>query len=124
LKRLNDEHGHLLGDRVIAAFADTLRCTVGDQGTVCRFGGDAFAVICPATDHTTAARIAERARQAVEQNVRVHAEGARTLTCTCSIGVATHDGDTFESADQVVKAAWRNCVRTHRSLSAVGCSRF
>ena len=125
-KLFNDAHGHALGDRVLVVFADTLRRTVGEQGTVFRYGGEEFVIVCPATDRTTAVRVAEEARQAVEQSAEIKSEDGRVLTLTCSIGVATHVGGTFDSAEQLVKAAdegvyaakaaGRNCVRTHESL--------
>ena len=71
-KSFNDTHGHALGDRVLVVFAETLRRTVGDQGTVFRYGGEEFAVVCPNTDRTTAARLAEQSRHAVEEDARGH----------------------------------------------------
>ena len=125
-KRFNDTHGHALGDRVLVVFAETLRRTVGDQGTVFRYGGEEFTIVCPNTDRATAARLAEQVRRAVEENTEISAEDGRTLTLTCSIGVATHAGDAFQSVEQLVhaadegvyaaKAAGRNGVRTHWSL--------
>ena len=125
-KRFNDTHGHALGDRVLVVFAETLRRTVGDGGTVFRYGGEEFTIVCPNTDRTTAASLVELVRRAVEENTEISAEDGRTLTTTCSIGVATHAGDTFESVEQLVhaadegvyaaKAAGRNGVRTHCSL--------
>ena len=125
-KRFNDTHGHALGDRVLVVFAETLRRTVGDQGTVFRYGGEEFTIVCPNTDRATAARIAEQVCRAVEQNTEISAEDGRALTVTCSIGVATHSGDSFKSVEQLVhaadeavyaaKAAGRNAVRTHWSL--------
>ena len=125
-KRFNDTHGHALGDRVLVVFAETLRRTVGDHGSVFRYGGEEFTAVCPSTDRPTAARIAEQVRRAVEENTEISAEDGRTLTLTCSIGVATHTGGTFESVEQLVhaadeavyaaKAAGRNSVRTHWSL--------
>ena len=125
-KRFNDTHGHALGDQVLVVFAETLRRTVGDQGTVFRYGGEEFTIVCPNTDRTTAARIAEQLCRAVEQSAEISAEDGRALTVTCSIGVATHAGDSFESVERLVhaadaavyaaKAAGRNGVRTHWSL--------
>lgn len=125
-KRFNDTHGHALGDRVLIVFAETLRHAAGDQGTVFRYGGEEFTIVCPNTDRTTAATMAERVRRAVEENTEISAEDGDTLTVTCSIGVATHTGDTFESVERLVHAAdeavyaakadGRNGVKTHWSL--------
>ncbi len=125
-KRFNDTYGHALGDRVLVVFAETLRRTVGDLGAVFRYGGEEFTTICPNADGSTATMIAERACRAVEENTAISAEDGLTLKVTCSIGVATHAGDTFESVEQLVhaadeavyaaKAAGRNRVKTYSSL--------
>ncbi len=72
-------------------------------------------------DSQAAAQIAEQTRRAVEDQARVYDDDGRQRSITCSIGVATHTGDTFDrcplwvrAADQGVyaaKAAGRNCVR-------------
>lgn len=104
-KKFNDTHGHAVGDRVLVQFARTLQEAVGDRGEVFRYGGEEFAVVCPAADRKAAATIAEEARQAVEGKARVEDDEGQELSITCSIGVATHDGTHFASAEQLVKAA-------------------
>ena len=125
-KRINDVHGHPFGDRMLVVFATTLSDAVGGRGTVFRYGGEEFAVVCPDTDRGAATQIAESARNAVESDARVSTDDGGAVTVTCSIGVATHGGETFETADQWLKAAdeslyaaksaGRNCVRAHWSL--------
>ena len=127
-KKFNDTHGHAVGDKVLIVFAETLRTTVGDQGKVFRYGGEEFALACPGVDGPTAAQLAENARCAVEGNARVTGDTGQELRITCSIGVATHTGDTFarpnllvKAADQGVyaaKAAGRNCVRVWSATGA------
>ena len=121
-KSFNDTHGHAVGDRVLVVFANTLQSAVGDHGRVFRYGGEEFAIVCPATDAESATQLAERTRCAVADQARVgRHDDERELCITCSIGVATHTGVTFDrvgqllkAADQGVyaaKAAGRNCVR-------------
>lgn len=126
-KRFNDAHGHDLGDRVLVVVAETLRSSIGDHGTVFRYGGEEFAIVCPATSCQAAIDLAEQARASVESRPLTRAGDPLTLSVTCSIGVATHAGDTFERADQLIKAAdeavyaakaaGRNCVRARKSQS-------
>lgn len=104
-KKFNDTHGHALGDEVLVAFAQTLADAVGDQGTVFRYGGEEFAIVCPATDRKAAAALAEACRAAVQDKARVTTEEGQELSITCSIGVACHDGRFFASAAQFIKAA-------------------
>jgi len=48
-KKVNDTHGHLVGDKVIKYVADTLSTLINDQGTASRFGGEEYAVLLPNT---------------------------------------------------------------------------
>ena len=87
-----------------------------------RYGGEEFAIVCPTSDAESASQLAERTRRAVADQARVgRHDDAEELSVTCSIGVATHAGDTFARAEQLLKAAdegvyaakaaGRNCVR-------------
>ncbi|HVI02553.1 MAG TPA: GGDEF domain-containing protein [Enhygromyxa sp.] len=66
-KRVNDEHGHLVGDRTLAAVGRALREHSRRSDLVARYGGEEFAVLCPDTDCETGLRVAERLRVAIEQ---------------------------------------------------------
>ncbi|MCC6580091.1 MAG: HDOD domain-containing protein [Phycisphaeraceae bacterium] len=119
-KKFNDTYGHQTGDRVLVEVAGVLTDKVGDTGLVARYGGEEFAVILPRMDRVSAARKAEELRGAIERNAVTSDEG-KALTVTVSIGVATHDGTFFTSAEQFIRAAdqgvyaakgaGRNCVR-------------
>jgi len=121
-KLFNDTHGHAVGDQVLAVFAATLEKASGNTGMVFRYGGEEFAIICPATDRKSAAQFAEHTRKTVEAEAKVTKEDdGEVLGVTCSIGVACHDGSTFAKAEMLVKASdqgvyaakksGRNCVR-------------
>ena len=122
-KTFNDTHSHALGDRVLVAFAKTLQKATSERGQVFRYGGEEFAIVCPGANGMSVTQIAEQARRAVETDARVNDDGGGQLCVTCSIGVATQTGDTFDNADKLVKAAdqalydakssGRNCVRTY-----------
>lgn len=120
LKRLNDTHGHLVGERSIAETGRRLGAIVRDAGgVVSRFGGDEFSACVPGLCAIDAAQLGERMRAAVgEQPVQ---SGSLTVQPTMSIGFAcAEDGAaTAESltrrADEALyraKAAGRNCVRS------------
>jgi diguanylate cyclase (GGDEF)-like protein/PAS domain S-box-containing protein len=117
-KRVNDEHGHIAGDRVLQETARILQATVRLADTVARWGGEEFAVLLPETGMGDAAQFAERLRQRLGDIVH-HLPGGVTLSVTCSIGVAQFDSvslsDTafFASADTALfqaKAEGRNRV--------------
>jgi diguanylate cyclase (GGDEF)-like protein len=59
-KRINDVHGHGVGDEVLRLLGDTLRSCVRPNDIVCRLGGEEFGVIMSACDELDAQRVAER----------------------------------------------------------------
>ena len=59
-KRVNDVHGHGVGDELLRMLADALRTCVRPDDVVCRLGGEEFGVIMHACDGEDATRVAER----------------------------------------------------------------
>jgi diguanylate cyclase (GGDEF)-like protein len=87
-KRVNDEHGHLVGDQVLRAVAEVLTNGVRDGDLVGRFGGEEFVALLPGADNGESARVAERLRDHVARLV-VPVQTGLTVCVTVSIGVAT-----------------------------------
>jgi diguanylate cyclase (GGDEF)-like protein len=115
-KRINDEHGHLCGDEVLAAVGARLRQVLRRSDVRCRFGGDEFMIVLPETAAAGAARVGEWIRGEIEQ---IAVTGRDLVTPTISVGVATAAANEradglLERADRALytaKAAGRNCVR-------------
>jgi diguanylate cyclase (GGDEF)-like protein len=61
-KRVNDAHGHLVGDQVLVGVASMLRSQLREYDIVGRFGGEEFVVLLPAADIHEARQVAERLR--------------------------------------------------------------
>jgi two-component system cell cycle response regulator len=120
-KQVNDQHGHLVGDQVLAHVAELVQDGVRDEDVVARFGGEELAIILRAIPRADAVLLAERLRGLVASaSIRV---GDRPLVVTISIGVASFPlsargpvGDATEliaAADEALyraKAAGRNRV--------------
>jgi len=64
-KKINDTYGHLAGDRALEAVAQVLTAQSRTSDTVCRFGGEEFAIILPETTHANAQVVAERIRKKI-----------------------------------------------------------
>lgn len=104
-KRVNDTHGHLVGDLVLAAVARIFREELRAMDVACRIGGEEFLVICPNTDLTGALRCAERIRARVEA-APIEVSGKRHPV-TISLGAASRfdAGRTATSVEGLLKAA-------------------
>nr|BFE29405.1 GGDEF domain-containing protein [Actinomadura rugatobispora] len=85
-KRVNDTHGHLVGDEVLVGVATTLCGQLRDYDVVGRFGGEEFVVLLPGADTVEACRVAERLRGRVRRLAVPAEEG--TVGVTISVGVA------------------------------------
>ena len=98
-KRVNDERGHLEGDRVLKTTAETLAATFRSSDYVCRFGGEEFVVLLPNTDLENATMLAEKARDRIAAG-----NDDVTVTVTVTIGVAVYpdEASTAEALLQLV----------------------
>lgn len=98
-KRVNDTHGHEIGDAAIKSVAAVLGNAIRGGDVACRWGGEEFLCILKGADTSIATTIAERIRTAVEL-----AEIPVAGKVTVSVGIATWCA-TVPDAAHVVKAA-------------------
>ena len=120
LKKINDHHGHLLGEFVVGAVGRIIGELHAEEGRrATRFGGDEYQAILPGLDKAEALTIAEEVRRRVDEYAFEH-EGT-LADPTLSIGVAAYpeDGTTrnelTHAADEALyraKRAGGNAVRT------------
>ena len=101
-KSINDNLGHVPGDKLLRAVAARLAGSVRGADTVCRYGGDEFVVMLPEVEgRTMAAAAADKIRAALGEPEFV---GGYEIRMTASIGIALYpvDGKSYE---QLIKRA-------------------
>ena len=91
-KRVNDVHGHAVGDAVLRDLCACIDRSVRDEDALGRIGGEEFAITLPETTEAAAHALADRLRRTVKQLSFEGREGP--FSVTVSMGVATaHPGD-------------------------------
>ena len=84
-KRVNDVHGHGVGDELLCALADTVRACMRPDDVVCRLGGEEFGVIMRSCDGADAERVAMRLVQRLSE-LEVPGVGGLTVSIGLSLG--------------------------------------
>ena len=87
-KKVNDEHGHPAGDRVIRHVAQLLQANIRAVDRVARYGGEEFALLLPETGLSDALTALERLRCRIAETPCVIADPPLSLSVTVSLGVA------------------------------------
>jgi two-component system, cell cycle response regulator len=100
-KRVNDDHGHQLGDELLASFGSILSAVTRDHDLPFRYGGEEFALICPGTRAHDAAHVAERARSEFAHVTQEAPCGSRTV----SVGICGTDQLTVTCSGELIAAA-------------------
>ncbi len=105
-KKINDQYGHAVGDKVLRQFSDLLQESVREIDLVARYGGEEFVLLLNGVGIDTAEQVLERIRTSVER-MRVSSE---MIALTISVGIteyiALEAGEvTLERADKLLYAA-------------------
>ncbi|HEX8628446.1 MAG TPA: diguanylate cyclase [Catenuloplanes sp.] len=87
-KRVNDTHGHPVGDLVLVQAANQIRQVSRSSDIVARYGGEEFVILLPDTDETEAFELGERIRRALHRTPLRSPRGD-DIRMTGSVGVAT-----------------------------------
>ncbi len=103
-KDVNDQHGHVVGDKILIALADRLGRGLGPSATIVRYGGDEFVVLL---EKTGGLKQTEAVAEGILREIRepFRTEG-REIVISASIGAAVASGHEF-SLDDLVEAADR-----------------
>jgi diguanylate cyclase (GGDEF)-like protein len=101
-KKVNDTHGHHIGDQILVQLADILTKHARGSDIVCRFGGEEFLLLLPGTNADFARGRAEEIRQKAEVHLG-RLEG-HVVQVTLSIGIAVYP-DHGQERDDVIRKA-------------------
>ncbi|MCJ7602980.1 MAG: diguanylate cyclase [Desulfobulbaceae bacterium] len=125
-KRINDTHGHLVGDEMLVAITSLIAKHIREVDCLARFGGEEFIILAPdMTEMNARQLLAERIRSAVANEEFNILPGKQSLRITLSVGLSLYPTDAknekglIAAADQALYAAkysGRNQVRTFSEL--------
>jgi len=117
-KKINDNYGHLVGDRVLQTLSKLLASNIRKSDMVGRWGGEEFLIISMEKDLTKVLVFVEKLRALVDNH---HFKTVGHITCSFGVSHYTQ-GDSIDSllrrADVALyhaKNAGRNCVKTEKS---------
>ncbi|UCG77813.1 MAG: sensor domain-containing diguanylate cyclase [Nitrospirota bacterium] len=88
-KEINDQHGHLVGSKVLVELGQLLIKGLRSVDIVSRYGGDEFVIVLPQTSPTVATEIADRLRISINRHIFLKKDGLN-LKLTASFGIASY----------------------------------
>ncbi|MEY4754498.1 MAG: hypothetical protein RJA44_2173 [Pseudomonadota bacterium] len=127
-KRINDEHGHAVGDHVLVHLAELLRRQARSGDRLARMGGEEFLLLLPGADAQGSVQVARRVQEQLSARAVPIGEG-RSIGVSASLGVAVPiPGDTHvdvvlrrsDAALYLAKRSGRDRVVTQEELLARG----
>ncbi|MCF7222824.1 GGDEF domain-containing protein [Marilutibacter chinensis] len=93
-KQVNDEYGHLVGDRVLQSVASILRAVVGPEDLACRLGGDEFCLVVASGQRDDVMRVASYVARTAQDLLALGSdEGGTPIICPLSVGACLVEAD-------------------------------
>lgn len=107
-KSINDQYGHVAGDKVLYFFAHTIKSVLRSGDKVYRYGGEEFSVLLNRCNKEKAFAVADKIRSKIEQSHLIYS--GQTIKMTVSVGATIHHaGDSYDDfiarADQALYRA-------------------
>jgi two-component system cell cycle response regulator len=113
-KKVNDRHGHQVGDLVLQRFTERLSESSRPYDFVGRYGGEEFVVCLPGADISQAGSVAERMRRRVEEMRITLPDSSQSIRITGSFGVASLRAGSEETVDLITGRADDTMYRAKR----------
>jgi diguanylate cyclase (GGDEF)-like protein/PAS domain S-box-containing protein len=110
MKRINDSHGHLAGNRALCRLADTFRSSCRSIDTAARYGGDEFAIVLPETCAKEAGAVGRRICEHLSND-----REEPLLSVSVGMAVYPEDGTTIEALLQAADRALYKMKEMHRT---------
>jgi diguanylate cyclase (GGDEF)-like protein len=123
-KKVNDEHGHAVGDQYLIHTSKTMRESLRHNEIIGRYGGDEFAILLPGSNEAQSLHVAERLRQKMISQPIITTRGKQVVTLSLGIAEFSQTKDNnlealLARADQALYAAkhrGRNQAATYSQL--------
>ncbi len=112
-KKVNDTHGHAVGDEVLKTVAELYKSSVRSTDLVARYGGEEFAIMMPETELADAITFAEQIRALVQATPIDTQAGA--ITITISLGVASVPHSRIQSSKDLIVSSDKALYRAKKS---------
>lgn len=115
-KAINDSFGHDSGDAVLEEMANRMREVIGQQGIMCRFGGEEFLVVFFDQHRATLFAFAEQIRQAIV--MRKFLLQGNSVSVTVSLGIASEtrsEKSCVETVNALISAADKRLYHSKRN---------
>jgi len=104
-KKINDQWGHAIGDRLLASIARVIRKELRQMDILCRYAGDEFVAIMPMASQSMSELVAERIRKAVAEH-RFSVRTGKTVEVSISTGISCFP-ENGETTEELLTAAAR-----------------
>jgi diguanylate cyclase (GGDEF)-like protein len=103
-RNYNNNHGHLVGDKLLAEFSTILKKSISNIDTAGRYGGEEFVVLLPESNPQDASIVGERVRKAIEETYFEGEEEQPLGSVTVSIGIATCLNNSLDHQELIKEA--------------------
>ncbi len=114
-KKVNDVHGHAVGDEVLKAVAQALEAEAREADVVGRFGGEEFVLVLPNTGAEGARELAERIRRRLESAAVPTTAGPLQVTMSLGVSALPTHGHSFEELTRASDEALYEAKRGGRN---------